>query len=176
MPEWLDSPDSRGVTYHVAQSGCRVTACSVGGGWITVSDQAPCPHRRATTTAVLSWAKNLWATRLQLLRDYFWECMSSTTAWHDWKQKKWLQRISVHPEEPPRANLVAQSVKNLSALWETQVPCLGWKIPWRREWLPTPVFLPGESSWREEPGGEQSMGLHRVRHDWATKQNAAQRH
>ena len=20
-----------------------------------------------------------------------------------------------------------------------------WKIPWRREWLPTPVFLPGES-------------------------------
>ena len=19
-----------------------------------------------------------------------------------------------------------------------------WKIPWRREWLPTPVFLPGE--------------------------------
>ena len=22
-------------------------------------------------------------------------------------------------------------------------PCI-WKIPWRREWLPTPVFLPGE--------------------------------
>ena len=27
---------------------------------------------------------------------------------------------------------------------ETQVQSLGGKIPWRREWLPTPVFLPGE--------------------------------
>ena len=27
------------------------------------------------------------------------------------------------------------------------------------------VFLPGESPWTEEPGGLQSMKLHRVRHD-----------
>ena len=26
------------------------------------------------------------------------------------------------------------------------------KIPWRRAWQTTPVFLPGESSWTEEPG------------------------
>ena len=26
------------------------------------------------------------------------------------------------------------------------------KIPWRREWLPTPVFLPGKIPWTEEPG------------------------
>ena len=32
------------------------------------------------------------------------------------------------------------------------------KIPWRREWQPTPVFLPGESSWTEEPGELQSTG------------------
>ena len=25
------------------------------------------------------------------------------------------------------------------------------KIPWRRAWQPTPVFLPGESPWTEEP-------------------------
>ena len=31
------------------------------------------------------------------------------------------------------------------------------KISWRRAW-PTPVFLPGESPWTEEPGGPQSMG------------------
>ena len=44
------------------------------------------------------------------------------------------------------------------------------KIPWRRAWQPTPVFLPGESSMdREEPGGLQSMGLQRVRHHWVTK-------
>ena len=27
---------------------------------------------------------------------------------------------------------------------KTQVQSLDWKIPWRREWLPTPVFLPRE--------------------------------
>ena len=39
------------------------------------------------------------------------------------------------------------------------------KIPWRRAWQPTLVFLPGESSWTEEPGGLQTMGLKRVGHD-----------
>ena len=43
------------------------------------------------------------------------------------------------------------------------------KIPCRRAWQPTPVFLPGESPGTEEPGGLQSMGLQRVGHDWATK-------
>ena len=42
------------------------------------------------------------------------------------------------------------------------------KIPWRRAWQPTPVFLPGESPWTEELGGLQSMGLHRVRLDWGS--------
>ena len=32
------------------------------------------------------------------------------------------------------------------------------KIFWRREWLLTLVFLPGESSWTEEPGGLHSWG------------------
>ena len=42
------------------------------------------------------------------------------------------------------ASLVAQMVKNLPAMQETQFnPWVG-KMPWRREWLPTPVFLPGE--------------------------------
>ena len=33
---------------------------------------------------------------------------------------------------------------------------------------PTPVFLPGEIPWTEEPGRLQSIGLQRVRHDRAT--------
>ena len=32
------------------------------------------------------------------------------------------------------------------------------KIPWRRAWQPTLVFLPGESPWTEEPGGYSSWG------------------
>jgi len=39
------------------------------------------------------------------------------------------------------------------------------KIPWRIAWQPTPVFLPGESPWTEEPDGLQSMELRGVRHD-----------
>ena len=38
------------------------------------------------------------------------------------------------------------------------------KIPWRRAWQPTLVFLPGESPWTEEPGGLQSMSSQRVGH------------
>ena len=40
------------------------------------------------------------------------------------------------------------AVKNLPAMQkaqEMQVPSLGQKIPWRRAWHPTPLFLPGES-------------------------------
>ena len=36
-------------------------------------------------------------------------------------------------------------------------PWIG-KIPWRRAWLSTPVFLPGESPWAEEPGRYSSWG------------------
>ena len=39
------------------------------------------------------------------------------------------------------------------------------RVLWRRAWQPTPVFLPGESPWTEEPGGLQSMGSQRVRHN-----------
>ena len=45
-----------------------------------------------------------------------------------------------------RASLVAQMVKNPPAMQETRPGFDPWvrKIPWRREWKPTPVLLPGE--------------------------------
>ena len=42
------------------------------------------------------------------------------------------------------ASLVAQMVKSLPAVWETWVPSLNWKIPWRRKYQSTPVLLPGK--------------------------------
>ena len=39
---------------------------------------------------------------------------------------------------------VAHVVKNLPAVQERWVWSLGREDPWRGEWLPTPVFLPGE--------------------------------
>ena len=72
-----------------------------------------------------------------------------------------------HPLQYSWASLVAQTVKNPPAVRETWVWSLGWEDPCRRAWLPTPVFLPRESPWTEEPGGLQSMGSQRVRHDSA---------
>ena len=53
-------------------------------------------------------------------------------------------------------------------MWETWVRSLIGKIPWRRAWQPTPVFLPGETPWTEEPGRLQSMGSQRIGHDSVT--------
>ena len=64
-----------------------------------------------------------------------------------------------------RAPLVAQMVKSLPAMQKTWVRSWVRKIPWRRAWQPTPVFLPGESPWTEESGGLQSMGSQRVGHN-----------
>jgi len=52
-------------------------------------------------------------------------------------------------------------VKNLPAMQETWVG----KIPWRRAWQLTPVFLPRESPYTEESGGLESMRSQRVGHD-----------
>ena len=51
--------------------------------------------------------------------------------------------------------LVAQMVKNPPAMWKTWVG----KIPWRRTWQPTPVFLPGESPRTEKSGGLPDHGV-----------------
>ena len=71
-----------------------------------------------------------------------------------------------YPLQYSCASLVAQTVKNLPEMWETWVWSLGQEDPLRREWLPTPVFLPGESLWTEEPGELQSMVFQRALQDW----------
>ena len=38
---------------------------------------------------------------------------------------------------------VALMIKNIPAMQKSWVGSLVGKIPWRREWLPTPAFLPG---------------------------------
>ena len=80
-----------------------------------------------------------------------------------------------YPFQVSWSSLVAQTMKNPPAMWRPGFdPWVG-KIPWRRAWQPTPVFLPGESPWTEEPGGLQAMGSQKVRHDRATKHSIAQR-
>ena len=44
------------------------------------------------------------------------------------------------------------------------------KIPWRRKWRPTPVFLPGKSHGQRSLVGYSPWGLKRAGHDLVTKQ------
>ena len=77
-----------------------------------------------------------------------------------------------YPLQYSWSSLVAQMVlKNLPAMQETCMRFWMRKIPWRRTWQPTPVFLTEESP--REPGGLQSMGLQRVGQGWITKPSPA---
>ena len=59
-------------------------------------------------------------------------------------------------------------VKNLPAVQETWVQSLGWEDPLKKEMATHSSIIAWKISWTEEPGGLQSMGSQRVRHDWAT--------
>ena len=60
-------------------------------------------------------------------------------------------------------------VKNLAAEQEPQVPSLGREDPLEKEMAMHSNILAWEMSWREEPGGLQSLGSQRVSHNLATK-------
>jgi len=63
------------------------------------------------------------------------------------------------------ASQVAQTVKNLPAMQETQVPSLGQEDPLKKGMASHSNILAWRISWTEEPGWLQSMGLQRVGHD-----------
>ena len=56
---------------------------------------------------------------------------------------------------------MAQMAKNPPAVQENWVQSWLGKIPWRRAWQPTPVFLPGE------PHGQRSLAGY---HLWGCKE------
>ena len=60
---------------------------------------------------------------------------------------------------------MAQMVKHLSAMLETQVLSLGWEDPLQKEMSAHSSTLAWKIPWTEEPGRLQSMGLQRVGHD-----------
>ena len=60
-------------------------------------------------------------------------------------------------------------VKNLPAKQEMQVQSLGREDSLEKEMATHSSILAWEIPWTEEPGGLQSMGSQRVRHDLGTK-------
>ena len=65
-------------------------------------------------------------------------------------------------------SLVAQTVKRLPTIRETQVWSLGREDPLEKEMATHPSILAWKIPWTEVPGRLQSMGSQRGRHDWAT--------
>ena len=63
------------------------------------------------------------------------------------------------------ASLVAQTVKSLPAVWETQVQSLGQKDPLEKAMATYSSILAWKIPWTEEPGKLQSMGSQRIRHN-----------
>ena len=68
------------------------------------------------------------------------------------------------PQNTSQGFLVAQLVKNLPAVQETQVRSLGQEDPLEKEMANHSSILAWKISWTEEPGGLQFMGR-RVGHD-----------
>ena len=57
-----------------------------------------------------------------------------------------------------KASLVAQTVKHLSAMQETQVRSLGWEDPLEKEIAAHSSILAWKIPWKVEPGRLLSMG------------------
>ena len=70
-----------------------------------------------------------------------------------------------YPLQYSWASLVAELVKNLSAMQETWVQSLGWEDPLEKEKATHSSILAWRIPWTEEPGRLQSMGLQRVGHN-----------
>ena len=61
--------------------------------------------------------------------------------------------------------LLAQRIKHLPAMQETQVQSLGWEDPLEKEMTTHSSILAWRIPWTEEPGRLQSTGSQRVGHD-----------
>ena len=64
-----------------------------------------------------------------------------------------------------KASLMVQMVKNLPAMWESQVPSLGRENPLEKEMATHSITPDWKIPWTEEPGRLQSMGSQRVGHN-----------
>ena len=62
-------------------------------------------------------------------------------------------------------SLVAQMVKRLPTMWETQVQSLSWEDLLEKEMATHFSILAWKIPWKEEPGRLQSMGSQGAGHD-----------
>ena len=99
-------------------------------------------------------------------KKHFWNCVNA--------RDYFLILFKIFPLYLPwvglKTSLVAQTVKRLPTMRETQVQSLGWEDFLEKEMATHSSILAWKIPWMVEPGRLQSMGSQRVGHDWATSQ------
>ena len=130
--------------------------------WLNGHEQAPGVSDGQGSLACCSprglRVRHDWDTELNWIELYVF--VSYTFTWIRAVKKDWIYSKG--------ASLVAQMVKNLSVMQETQVQSLGWEDPLENGMATHSSILAWSIPWTEEPCGLQSIGLQRVRHGWVT--------
>ena len=132
---------------------------------ITLSTQSSCPStvHLSNIDAILSVFN--WNGKKLSVNLYFqavlrlWDLNSFRT----FGLKQYLRTFSAFKQ---LASLVAQTVKNLPAMWETLVWSLGQEDPLEKGMATHSSILAWKIPRTQAPGGLQSMGSQRVGKDW----------
>ena len=133
--------------------------------------------RTESDTTEATWQQQVWFGSRQpvsgsggdLCHSPWTDRMALSTSWGPFFSLDWLSlfpgRQLGFPCSSPQWRICLQCRRHGFDSW------VG-KIPWRRKWQPTPVFLPGESHGQ---GAWQVTvdGVARVGHNWATKHGTA---
>ena len=102
-----------------------------------------------------TFTQSVRETRLQIQEVHLWN-------------SPWRKQFSCSPTINFWASLVAQRLKRLPPMQETQVRSLGWEDPLEKEMVTHSSIFAWRIPWTEKPGMLQSTGSQRVRRDWAT--------
>ena len=89
----------------------------------------------------------------------------------NWNTKS-LSNSKMPNEKQAVASLVAQQVKNLLQCKKPRFDPWAQKILWRREWLPTPVFLPGKFNVHPENKDHGIWSHHFMANRWGNNGNS----
>ena len=81
------------------------------------------------------------------------------------KKKKKKKNPEIVVLYQPTNSPLTQSIKNLPTMQKTQVQSPGWEDSLEKEMATHPSILAWRIPWTEKPGGLESMGSLRVRHN-----------
>ena len=104
-----------------------------------------------------------WLYQIQSFFFFNWNIIYLQCCVSFWCTAKWLSYVYICVY---LSSLVAQTVKNLPAVQETQVP--GSERSLEKEMATHSSIFAWRIPWTEEPGGLQFIGSQRVRQDWVT--------